>query len=60
MSHANTIIRHILIEPIKEEEKTRGGIFLPETAAKEKSEQGKVISVGPGKRNEKGEIIPIS
>ncbi len=51
---------HILIEPIKEEEKTRGGIFLPETAEKEKSEQGKVIATGPGKRNEKGEIIPVS
>lgn len=51
---------HILIEPIKEEEKTRSGIFLPETATKERSEEGKVIAVGPGKRNEKGEIIPVS
>lgn len=51
---------HILIEPIKEEEKTKGGIFLPETASKEKSEEGKVVAVGPGKRNEKGEMIPIS
>lgn len=51
---------HILIEPIKEEEKTKAGIFLPETASKEKSEEGKVIAVGPGKRNEKGEVIPVS
>ena len=51
---------HILIEPIKEEEKTKTGILLPETAEKEKPEQGKVIAVGPGKRTEKGEIIPIS
>lgn len=51
---------HILIEPIKEEEKTKSGILLPETAEKERPEQGKVIAVGPGKRNEKGEIIPIS
>ena len=51
---------HILIEPIKEEEKTKAGIFLPETASKEKSEEGKVIAVGPGKRNDKGEIIPVS
>lgn len=50
---------HILIEPIKEEEKTRGGIFLPETAEKEKSEQGKVIAVGQGKRTDDGKIIPI-
>ncbi len=51
---------HILIEPIKEEEKTRGGIFLPETAEKEKSEQGKVIAVGPGKKTNEGKIIPLS
>ncbi len=51
---------HILIEPIKEEEKTKSGILLPETAEKERPEQGKVIAVGPGKRNEKGEIIPVS
>ena len=51
---------HILIEPIKEEEKTKTGIFLPETASKERSEEGKVIAVGSGKRNEKGEIIPVS
>lgn len=51
---------HILIEPIKEEEKTRGGIFLPETAEKEKSEQGKVIAVGSGKKTNDGKIIPLS
>jgi len=51
---------HILIEPIKEEEKTRGGIFLPDTAEKEKSEQGKVIAVGPGKKTNDGKIIPLS
>jgi len=51
---------HVLIEPIKEEEKTKTGILLPETAEKERPEQGKVIAVGPGRRTEKGEIIPIS
>ena len=51
---------HILIEPIKEEEKTKTGILLPETVEKERPEQGKVIAVGPGRRTEKGEIIPIS
>ena len=51
---------HILIEPIKEEEKTKGGIFLPETAEKEKSEQGKIISVCPGKKTNDGKIIPLS
>lgn len=51
---------HILIEPIKGEEKTSGGIFLPETAEKEKSEQGKVIAVGNGKKTDDGKIIPMS
>jgi chaperonin GroES len=53
------ILDHILIEPIKEEEKTKSGILLPETAEKEKPEQGKVIAVGPGKRAEDGKIIPL-
>ena len=51
---------HILMEPIKEEEKTKTGILLPETAEKERPEQGKVIAVGPGKRTEDGKIFPIS
>lgn len=51
---------HILIEPIKEEEKTKGGIFLPDTAEKEKSEQGMVVAVGQGKKTEDGKIIPVS
>lgn len=50
---------HILIEPIKEMEKTKSGILLPETAEKERPEQGKVIAVGPGKKNKKGEHIPL-
>ena len=51
---------HILIEPIKENEKTDFGIFLPETARKERSEQGIIIAVGPGKKTEDGKIIPLS
>jgi len=50
---------HILIEPIKEEEKTESGIILPDTASKERPEQGRVIAVGPGKRNEDGKIVPL-
>ena len=40
----------VLIEPISTEEKTKSGIILPETADKEKPEQGKVIAVGSGKK----------
>ena len=50
---------HILIEPIKEEERTKTGILLPETAEKEKPEQGKVIAVGPGRKTSAGKIIPL-
>ncbi len=50
---------YILIEPVKEEEKTKTGILLPETAEKEKPEQGKVIAVGPGKKDKTGKFIPL-
>jgi len=48
----------IVVEPIEQEEVTAGGIVLPETA-KEKPQKGKVLSIGPGDRNEKGERIPM-
>lgn len=51
---------HVLIEPLKEEDKTKSGIFLPDTASKEKSEEGTVIAVGPGKKTDDGKIIPLS
>jgi chaperonin GroES len=50
---------HILIEPIKEEEKTKAGILLPDTAEKEKPEQGKVIAVGPGRKTSSGKVITL-
>lgn len=50
---------HVLIEPVKQEEKTKTGILLPETAEKERPEQGRVIAVGPGKRTSQGKIIPM-
>lgn len=50
---------HILIEPIKEEKKTKEGIFIPETIEKEKAEQGMVLAVGPGRKTSSGKIIPL-
>lgn len=50
---------YVLIEPMPEEQKTKAGILLPETAEKEKPEQGKVIAVGTGKRDSSGKIIPL-
>jgi len=48
----------VVVEPIEQEEMTPGGIVLPETA-KEKPQQGKVLAVGPGERDEKGHRIPL-
>ena len=50
---------HVLIESISQEEKTKAGILLPQTAEKEKPEQGKVIAVGPGRRLSSGKRIPM-
>ncbi len=50
---------YVLIEPDQEETKTESGIFLPETADKEKPEQGTVIAVGPGRKNKSGNSIPL-
>ena len=48
----------VLIRPQVREEKTRWGIFLPDTV-KEKPQEGIVVAVGPGRRNEKGERIAM-
>jgi len=47
----------VLIRRVEEEEKTKGGIIIPDTA-KEKPQEGEVVAVGPGGRDEKGERIP--
>ena len=51
---------NFFIESIEEEKTTKSGIVLPETAEKEKPIKGKIIAVGSGKINEKGERIPMS
>ena len=48
----------VLLKPLEAEEKTAGGIIIPDTA-KEKPMQGEVVAVGPGARNEKGEIVKL-
>jgi len=50
---------HILIEPRKEKEKTKGGILLPQSAEKDRPEEGRVIAVGPGKKTSSGKVIPL-
>ncbi len=48
----------VLVRRVDEEEKTAGGIIIPDTA-KEKPMEGEIIAVGQGARNEKGEIVPL-
>jgi len=48
----------VIVKRIEEEEKSKGGIIIPDTA-KEKPQEGKVIAVGKGKLNEDGKVIPL-
>ena len=48
-----------MIKRIEAEEKTSGGIIIPDTA-KEKPQQGEVVAVGPGGRDEAGKLIPMT
>ena len=48
----------VLVKPIEAEEKTAGGIIIPDTA-QEKPMQGKVLAIGPGARDEAGKLQPL-
>ena len=48
----------LIVEVLEEEETTVSGIVLPDTA-KEKPQRGRVLAVGPGARNDKGEVVPL-
>jgi chaperonin GroES len=48
----------VVVKRIDSEEKTKGGIIIPDTA-KEKPQEGEVISVGPGARGEDGKLVPL-
>ena len=48
----------LIVEVLEEEEQTVSGIVLPDTA-KEKPQRGRVLAVGPGSRNDKGEVVPM-
>ncbi len=48
----------ILVRRVDAEEKTKGGIIIPDTA-KEKPQEGEVVAVGPGARNDKGELVAL-
>ena len=48
----------VLIEPTEQEERSKGGVIIPDTA-KEKPVEGKVVAVGPGARDENGKLHPL-
>ncbi len=48
----------VLVRRIETEERTKGGIIIPDTA-KEKPQEGEVIAVGPGARDETGKLVPL-
>lgn len=51
---------HLFLEPLEEEKMTKSGIVLPDTSEREKPTRGKVLAIGPGKTNDKGERMPMS
>jgi chaperonin GroES len=48
----------VVVKRVEQEEKTKGGIIIPDTA-KEKPQEGEVMAVGPGGRNEDGDLVPL-
>jgi len=50
----------VVIKPQEREEKTRGGLFLPDTASKEKPQEGQVMAVGEGRVDDHGKRVPVS
>lgn len=50
----------VIVKPVAKEEMTKAGIILPDTVDKERPEQGEVVSVGPGRVLDNGQIAPMS
>ena len=48
----------VLVKPVEKEEKTKSGIYLPDTA-KEKPQEGEVLAIGPGKMTDDGKRLPL-
>jgi len=48
----------VVVKPLEQEEKTKGGIILPDTA-KEKPVIGEIVAVGPGKKTDDGKLVPM-
>ena len=56
--HLRPLHDRVVVRRIEADEKTAGGIIIPDTA-KEKPMEGEVVAVGPGARNEQGQLVPL-
>jgi chaperonin GroES len=50
---------HVIVKPLKDEQKTESGIIIPDTVNKEKPEKGEIIATGPGKLSDSGQRVPL-
>ena len=50
----------VLVKPVHEEEKSKGGILLPDTISKEKPQVGELLAVGPGGNDKEGKFVPMT
>ncbi|MDQ5853950.1 MAG: co-chaperone GroES [Chloroflexota bacterium] len=50
----------VVVRPQEREERTRGGIYLPDTASKEKPQEGTVMAVGEGRLDDSGRRVPVA
>ena len=55
----NTLGERVVVKPFPQEEVTKSGIVIPDTASKEKPQQGEVLAVGSGKTLENGQKVPL-
>lgn len=60
MENIKPIADRVFLEAVEEDRVTKSGIVLPDTAEKERPVKGRVIAVGNGKRNDRGEISPLT
>jgi len=58
--HLKPINDHVIVKPIKKEDRTKSGIVLPDSVKEERSEQGEIIAVGPGKLLDNGSRQPLA
>jgi len=50
----------VVVKPAEREEKTKSGIFLPDTVTKERPQEGTILAVGEGRRDDNGKLVPMN